>query len=301
MTALHQRYDVALLDLDGVVYVGPDPVEHAVASLNRAKAEGMSLAYVTNNASRTPGVVAEHLRSFGLEVTSGEVVTSAQAGARVLTDHLLPGAVVLIVGGDGVQEAVRERGFIPVRHGRGHRIDAVIQGFGPRTSWEDLAEAAHHVRSGCLWVATNRDLTVPTQRGLAPGNGAFVQMIEQVTGRAPVVAGKPEPPLMWESVQRTGATRPLVVGDRLDTDIEGAIRCGIDSLLVLTGVTSARDVVTAPPHHRPTHIAHDLRGLFEDQASDGLEPFRQACRAAWQQADDGRDPDVDAVVSHLTI
>jgi glycerol-1-phosphatase len=301
MTSLHQRYDVALLDLDGVVYVGPDPVEHAVASLTTAKEAGLSLAYVTNNASRTPDVVAEHLCSFGLDVAPGDVVTSAQAGARVLSEHLLPGALVLVIGGDGVEQAVRERGFIPVRHGRDHRVEAVIQGFGPLTSWEDLAEATHLVHSGRLWVATNRDLTVPTPRGLAPGNGSFVQIIEQVTGRTPLVAGKPEPPLMWESVLRTGAKNPLVVGDRLDTDIEGAVRCGIDSLLVFTGVTTARDLVMAPAHQRPTHIAHDLRGLLRDGAGDGLEQFWHACRRAWERADAGLDPQVDAVVSELTI
>jgi glycerol-1-phosphatase len=298
---LHARYDVALLDLDGVVYIGPDAVPHAVVSLSAARDAGMSLAYVTNNASRTPAMIAEHLNSFGLHVAADDVVTSAQAGARLVAEHLLPGAVVFVIGGEGVEVAVRERGFIPVRRGHGQRVEAVLQGFGALTSWEDLAEAAHHLRSGCLWVATNMDRSVPTARGPAPGNGAFVAVLEQVSGRTPLVAGKPQTPLMWESVQRTSALRPLVVGDRLDTDIEGAVRCGIDSLLVLTGVTSVRDLLLAPPHQRPTHIAQDLRALIKEPGDDDLESLRRACDLAWQRLDSGGEVDPDALVRQLTI
>ena len=112
-------------------------------------------------------------------------------------------------------------------------------------------------------MASNADLTLPSSRGNQPGNGSFMQVIATATGVKPLVAGKPEPPLHHESVLRTGAKHPLVVGDRLDTDIESAVRVDADSLLVLTGVTSPAEAILAPPAQRPTYLAEDLSGLLE--------------------------------------
>ena len=260
---LAAEHDVALLDLDGVVYVGPDAVPHAARSLDVARAgHGLRAAFVTNNASRTPAVVAEHLRAIGVHAGDADVVTSAQAGARVLADRLGPGARVLVVGGPGVPWAVQERGMVPVDSADADPA-AVLQGYGPDVGWRELAEASLAIARGLPWVATNLDRTIPSPRGRVLGNGAMVAALRYATRVDPVVAGKPEPPLMRESVERTRAARPLVVGDRLDTDIEGAIRSGIPALLVLTGVTDWHDVLDAPAHHRPTYLAADLRGLLE--------------------------------------
>ncbi|HTC68745.1 MAG TPA: HAD hydrolase-like protein, partial [Acidothermaceae bacterium] len=150
--------------------------------------------------------------------------------------------------------------------------DAVVQGYSPDLRYADLAETALAVRGGAFWVATNADSTLPSRRGLLPGNGSLVAAVAVATGQRPVVAGKPELPLHAEGVERTGAKNPLVVGDRLDTDIEGANAADTDSLLVLTGVTHAADLVAAPPKHRPTYLAADLTGLLEAQPeveSDG--------------------------------
>lgn len=270
-------HDVALLDLDGVVYVGPDAVAHAAESLDQAlAAHGMRSGFVTNNAARPPSVVAAHLRELGVHADDADVVTSAQAGARVLAERLPRGSRVLAVGGPGVAWALEERGLLPV-----HSFDdaplAVMQGFGPEVGWRALAEATLAVQAGALWVATNRDRTIPTPRGRVLGNGAMVEAVHHATGMVPLVAGKPEPPLMVESVDRMRAVRPLVVGDRLDTDIEGATRAGIPSLLVLTGVSDWHDLLDAAPEHRPTYLDHDLRALLEPapavtvtRAGDGL-------------------------------
>jgi glycerol 3-phosphatase-2 len=256
-------HDVALLDLDGVVYVGPDAVPHAAESLDRALAEhGMRSAFVTNNASRPPSAVAEHLRVLGIRAADTDVVTSAQAGARMLAERIPPGAAVLAIGGPGVSEALEERGLRPVRSADDDPV-AVLQGYGPDVSWRDLAEGSLTIARGGLFVATNLDRTIPTPRGRVLGNGAMVAALRHGTGVDPLVAGKPEPPLMVESVARSGARRPLVVGDRLDTDIEGATRVGIPSLLVLTGVTTWQDLLGAPPELRPTHVGWDLRALLE--------------------------------------
>ncbi|WP_329164496.1 HAD hydrolase-like protein [Streptomyces sp. NBC_01717] len=314
-TALSEAYDTALLDLDGVVYAGGAAIAHAVDSLGAARDGGMHLAYVTNNALRTPAAVAEHLTELGVPAESADVITSAQAVARLMADQLPAGARVLVVGGEGLRAALLERGLVPVESADDDPV-AVAQGYGgPDMTWGRFAEAAYAIARGVPWFASNTDLTIPSARGIAPGNGAAVEVVRIATGAEPQVAGKPLPPMHRETVLRTGAKRPLVVGDRLDTDIEGAFNGGVDSLLVLTGVTDARQLVAAEPRHRPTYVDADLRGLLTGQPEvtetaggfgcggwtaavrgddlvlegDGevLDGLRALCGAAWTYAGEG--------------
>jgi ribonucleotide monophosphatase NagD (HAD superfamily) len=194
--------------------------------------------------------------------TAGDVVTSAQAAARLLAERLPEGATVLVVGSTALRHALRARGLRPVSTAA-ERPAAVVQGFDPNLSYGLIAEGAQAVRDGALFVASNGDFTIPAKAGPPrPGNGALLQVIRAATGVDPVVTGKPELPLHREAILRTGADRPLVVGDRLDTDIEGAFNGGADSLLVFTGVTDPLGAVTAVPEHRPTYLAADLNGLL---------------------------------------
>ena len=257
---LSEHYDAALLDLDGVVYLGGTPIPGAADALAEAARRGMKRAYVTNNASRTPHAIAAQLTAMGVAATAADVVTSAQAAAHLLADRLPAGAAVLVVGGTGLRLAIRDRGLRPVT-AAAERPAAVVQGYSHDISYGLLAEAALAIQAGALYVLSNADATLPTPRGPQPGNGSLAQVLIHATGSIPVVAGKPEPPLHAESVERVGAVRPLVVGDRLDTDIEGAVRGGADSLLVLTGVTTPADLLLAPPQRRPAYIAADLSGL----------------------------------------
>jgi HAD superfamily hydrolase (TIGR01450 family) len=273
---LDTAYDTALLDLDGVVYAGGDAIAHAVESLAAARSHGMRLAYVTNNAARTPQAVAEHLSRLGVPADAGEVVTSAQAVARLIADHVPAGAKVLAVGGEGLFEALRERGLQPVESAADGPA-AAVQGYGPDLRWSQLAEMAYAVNAGVPWFASNTDLTIPSARGIAPGNGAAVEVVRIATGGSPRVAGKPLPPMHRETVLRTGAERPLVVGDRLDTDIEGAYAGGVDSLLVLTGVTTPAALIAAEPRHRPTYVSADLRGLLGPHPAVAVDGFRATC------------------------
>jgi glycerol-1-phosphatase len=259
---LDAAYDVALLDLDGVVYLGGTAIPGAAEALRQADSSGMRLAYVTNNAFRTPAAVASVLAGMGIPATPSDVVTSAQAAARMLAERLPAGAPVLVVGGSGLRMALRERGLRPVSTAL-DKPQAVVQGFTPGVDYTLLAEGGLAVAAGALFVASNSDTTIPSKRGIQPGNGSLIRVIATATGVEPLVAGKPEPPLHHESVLRTKAKNPLVVGDRLDTDIEGAHRVGVDSLLVLTGVTGPAEAVLAPPHQRPTYLAEDLSGLLE--------------------------------------
>ncbi|MGV9760200.1 HAD-IIA family hydrolase [Streptomyces tricolor] len=279
--SLVRRHDAVLLDLDGVVRVGPRPVPHAVPVLGRLREAGCRTAYVTNNAGRPPAELAGELRRLGLEVADGDVVTSAQAAARLVAERCAPGAPVLVVGSPALRTAVAGQGLRPVASERDAPA-AVVQGFAPTVSWRELAEAGYAVARGVPWIVTNTDLTAPTQRGVAPGNGALVAVVRAATGADPAVAGKPSAALFREAAERTGARRPLMVGDSLDTDVEGARRAGYDSLLVLTGRTGPADLLAAPPHRRPTHVGRDLRALCAPpQAAERQPDGAWRCRD-WQ-------------------
>jgi glycerol 3-phosphatase-2 len=319
--ALSAAYDTALLDLDGVVYVAGEAVPHAVPSLEQARGAGMRLAYVTNNAARTPKDVAAHLTRLGVPAEEGEVITSAQAVARLIAEQTPRGARVLSIGGEGLREALREQGLRPVESADDEPA-AVVQGYGgPGMTWGRLGEAGLAVGRGVPWFASNADLTIPGDRGIMPGNGAAVEVVRTATRwmrrpPEPQIAGKPLPPMHRETILRTGARTPLVIGDRLDTDIEGAHAGEVDSLLVLSGVTDGTQLLAARPEHRPTYVARDLRGLLTGHPEvagsaeegfrcggwtagagerelvlegdgDALDGLRALCGAAWSAAGEG--------------
>ncbi|PFG33409.1 HAD-IIA family hydrolase [Sanguibacter antarcticus] len=257
---LVEAYDLGLVDLDGVTYAGHDPIAHAADGLALARRAGMRLVFVTNNASREPGSVSDQLSSLGIPAASDDVMTAAQACATLLGDHVAPGSRVLVVGGAGLVTAVTEAGYVVVTSAEDQPA-AVAQGFSPGLSWGDLAEAAYAVAGGAVHVASNLDLSLPTARGFAPGNGALVGAVSAATGVKPFSAGKPAPTMYAMAVARAGAERPLVIGDRLDTDLAGARAGGYPGFHVLTGVSSARDDVLAAPGERPHFIGADLRSL----------------------------------------
>ena len=252
-TPLCDAYDAGLLDLDGVVYLGPVAIPGAATAIEQARARGMKLAFVTNNASRRAEAVAEALTGLGIPARPTDVVTSPQAVVRILRERIAADAGVLVVGADGLRHVVATAGYRVVTSAD-ERPAAVVQGLNPDLTYADLVEAVLAVAAGALWVASNTDTTLPTTRGLLPGNGALVAAVRAATGQRPIVAGKPAPALHRESVERVGALHPLIVGDRLDTDIEGAVNGGADSLLVLSGVTGADQLIAAGPQHRPTYV-----------------------------------------------
>jgi glycerol 3-phosphatase-2 len=256
---LDRRYDLAMLDLDGVVYVGPDAVRGAPEHVASAREAGIRVVFITNNAARPPAAVAEHLRELGVEAGPDDVVTSAQAAARLLEERLGSGAPVVVLGAGGLVQAVSAAGLRPV--GVKDDAEAVVTGYGPDVVWRQIMRTAVRIRDGLWWVASNTDLTIPTKYGTAPGHGVLVETLRRFSGVEPVVAGKPARPLLDETVRRCGGERPLMVGDRLDTDIEGAHTAGVDSLLVLTGVTGLPELVAARPELRPTYVSADLSGL----------------------------------------
>lgn len=258
--------DLVLADLDGVVYTGAHAIPHAIESINRA-ATTVPVGYITNNASRTAASVAEHLSSLGLRVRPEDVVTSPQAAVKLLADLVPAGSTILVVGGEGLLDELAKGGFTATDSALDSPA-AVIQGFAPEVGWKQLAEAAFALKrdaegNGIPWVATNTDWTIPQERGTAPGNGTLVSAVHTAVGILPVVAGKPEVPIFTAAVERFGAKSPLFIGDRLDTDILGANRAGIPSVVVLTGIDQPKQIIAAPADSRPRFILEDLRELHQ--------------------------------------
>jgi HAD superfamily hydrolase (TIGR01450 family) len=263
MTLL-DRYDALLFDLDGTVYRGEQAIEGAAEAV--AAARKTTIRFVTNNASRGPDEVAAHLTDIGIAAAPDEVSTSAQAAAKVLAEKT--SGTVLVIGSPALEHEIALVGLTPTRTADG--AGAVVQGLAKDTSWRDLAEATVALNAGALWVACNVDPTLPTERGMLPGNGAFVATLRIVTGREPIVAGKPATPLMDEAVRAARADHALAIGDRLDTDIAGAVAAGLDSLLVLSGVTTPAELLAGDV--RPTYLAWDVRAVTEDPERLALGP-----------------------------
>lgn len=266
---LVEGYDLTMFDLDGVVYVSGRAIDGVAERLQRVRDTGVHLAFVTNNASRTPEKVAANLVKLGVAATAADVVTSAQAAARVIRDRFGPASRVMLLGGAGLRAALAAEGLqVTTEPGE---AAAIVSGYGPDVLWKDIMRAATLIRDGLPYVASNTDMTIPTDYGLAPGHGVLVRTLSDFAGVEPIVAGKPARPLMDETIRRVGGNRPLMVGDRLDTDIEGAHAVGVDSLLVMTGVTHLAELVSAKPELRPTYISPDLEGLFESHPTPEVD------------------------------
>lgn len=335
MTAdmLLSGFDAVLADLDGVVYAGPNAIPGAIEALTGLAGVNVKLAYVTNNASRTPAQVAAHLRELGAPADDGQVVSSAQAGAALLAQKFPAGSKVLVTGSPALAQEVQALDMKVVESAT-DAPDVVIQGFDPSLGWADLAEAAYAVNAGALWIATNTDMTIPRDRGIAPGNGTLVAAVRAAVGHDALVAGKPEAPLFHTAAKRLGAKAPLVVGDRLDTDILGGNNAGMATVLVLTGVDSCESALRACTAERPRFIVDSMSQLYtaypevkHDGAtvtcggaaatvvtgdsgeftvqiagsSDDTDAWRAACAAWWAAVPDADEATHPAVTWHTEL
>ncbi|MCD4556917.1 HAD-IIA family hydrolase [Schaalia sp. lx-100] len=261
-TPLSELFDAALIDLDGTAYSGKTAIPYAAEGVIAARAVGMETAFVTNNAARTPEEVAKHLTELGHEATTDMVMTSSMDVVALMSEHLNEGARVLVIGSEGLRQPVTQAGYIIVESAD-EEPEAVIQGLDKEVTWERLNEAAFAIQKGAAYFATNLDSSLPVERGEALGNGALVRAVQQATRKRPIAAGKPQPGIYRRGAQLVESSNPIAVGDRLETDIMGAVAAGIPSLHVLTGVHDARAVITAPKGQRPSFLAIDMRGLNE--------------------------------------
>lgn len=267
--SLLENYDALLLDLDGTVWEGGRAIPSAVDVINSCGLEAM---YITNNASRAPELVAEKLQGIGLNAGPQQVLTSAQAAVTLAADKLKTGAKVLVVGADSFRELARAAGFEVVTSADDNPA-AVLQGFDPSVDWAMLTEAALAIRNGAQFIASNLDTSLPTERGLAVGNGSLVAAVTSATGVRPISAGKPECAMFLQAAELIGSKRPLAVGDRLDTDIAGGNAAAMDTFHVLTGVSGAMDLIEAPKGLRPDYIGANMSDL--SLSSEQLRPGAQ--------------------------
>lgn len=256
---LAARYDALLLDLDGVLFRGAETVPGGPETLAALRADGHRIAFVTNNSARTPEQVADELVRHGYEARPDEVVTSALATADLLAERGVREAYVL--GEEGIRRALAEAG-VRVLDGEPQAAPYVVVGWDRDVTYAKLRTASLLVQHGAHLVATNPDASYPAPDGFWPGAGALLAAIATTTGAEAEIVGKPHPPLYLGALRRVGGERPLVVGDRLETDIAGAVALGWDSLLVLSGATSRALADSSPI--RPTYVGSDVGALLLD-------------------------------------
>jgi len=280
------RYRAVVSDLDGVVYLRDQAIPGAAEGLQGVRDLGVAVAFVTNNSYRPPEEVAAKLQRLGVAAAAGEVLTSAEAVVHLLGGKAgLAGVKVLVVGGPGLRRALEEAGADLVEAAAWPQAQVVAAGIDPEVTYAKLAAACLAIRAGARFVGSNADTTMPTPEGPVPGNGAFLALLTVASGVRPEVAGKPEPAL-FETVAAALGTGPyLMVGDRADTDLEGAARVGWDTALVLTGVVRPAGLLDLPA--APDHLLADLRGLLappgpclREAAAGEAEPVAALLREA---------------------
>ena len=287
---LVETADVLLIDLDGVCYAGTRDIPHAAAGLAAARESGVKFQFLTNNASRTPEQVAEKLKGHGIAADPAEVMTAAMDTVEILTQKIEPESKVLVIGTQALIDTVAKAGFEVVSKASEQPV-AVIQGYGPEVGWRQLSEAAYAISAGALFMATNLDATLPTEDGFALGNGSLVAAVEHATGQKPFAGGKPFAGIYRKAAAHAGATKPLAIGDRLDTDIAGAVAADMLSLHVLTGVSDAKAVALAYPDRRPSYLGLDLTDLMRVHPGPVHQPtgaWTSGESAAFMVAEDGR-------------
>lgn len=263
-------YDAGLFDLDGVVYRGKNRIEHAASSIEAAREAGMRPVFVTNNASRTPEIVAAQLRSLDIDAGPEDILGSAHVAIELAEAELGHGASVLLCGGEGLRRAA-EASSLRIVESADDKPDGVIHGFSPDTNWLMLSEAVLAINGGARYIATNLDRVIPRERGLMMGIGSMVKAVMHATGAQPVSGAKPDARMFIAAARKAGASKALVLGDNLDTDILGATNSGVAAMHVLTGAYGVSQVLFAEPECRPRYMAKDLRSLLEPYPAIRIE------------------------------
>jgi 4-nitrophenyl phosphatase len=259
-----------IIDMDGVLWEGNRPFPGLTEFFAALRELQIKFVLATNNASQTPEQYVARLAGFGVTIARAEVLSSAQAAALHLAQVASNGKRVFAIGEAGVQRAFSEQGFTLTDL---YDVSAqyVVVGMDRAISWDKLATATLNIRAGARFIGTNPDRTLPTERGLTHGNGAILAALQAATGVAPTIIGKPEPTMYQIAMQRLGvkAEHTVAIGDRLDTDILGAVRAGLRSILVLSGVSTPDDV--ARSDFKPTWVRRDIRGITEQLREGAAE------------------------------
>jgi HAD superfamily hydrolase (TIGR01450 family) len=257
---LADRYDGFLIDLDGVVWIGREPVAGAAEALRRLLADGKELVFVTNNPGKPASAYAERLREAGVAVDDGGVVTAGTATAELAARRAGRGASAFAIGAPAFRESAAAAGLELLEGEEAHGAEAVLVSGHRGFDYGELFTATRALQRGALLFATSRDPTMPMPGGAWPGTGSVLAAVETASGARAEIGGKPEPHLFAAARERISGSRVAMVGDRLASDIAGGRRAGLETILVLTGSTSRAEADSAEP--RPDHVLDDLRGLL---------------------------------------
>lgn len=260
--ALADDFDGLLIDLDGVVWVGREPVPGSPETLAALLAAGKEIAFVTNNPSRPPAAYAERLRGMGVEVGEDRIVTAGMVVARLAGEAAGPGGSAFVIGGRALKEMVAGAGATLLEGEQGREADAVVVAGHTGFDYEALLNAKLALDRGAALIATSHDPTMPMPGGDWPGTGAVLAAVETASGRSAEIGGKPEGHLFEMALAAIdGAERVAMVGDRIASDIEGGRRAGLETILVLSGANTREDAEAADP--RPDHVVENLAALLK--------------------------------------
>jgi len=253
-----------ITDMDGVLWHGREPMPGLVEFFQFLRQRDIRFVCATNNASTAAEQLAERLQGWGADVTPAEIVTSSSATADYLETILPAGARLYVIGMEGLHAALRSKGFEFAED----KVDAVVVGIDWNLTYNQLKHAALNIRAGAKFIGTNSDRTFPNPEGIVPGNGALLAAIETATDVKPIVIGKPEPGLYQMALKSMNAVpeQTLVLGDRLETDILGAVRLNLKSALVLSGVTTREQL--AASDYQPDGVFEDIAALKSAWAND---------------------------------
>lgn len=257
---LADRFDGLLIDLDGVVWIGREPVPGSVEALRELQGAGKRIVFVTNNPGRLPEAYAERLRGLGIEVGAEQIVTAGTAVARLAGEAAGAGGSAFVIGRSALKEMVAARGARLLEGEEAEAADVVVVSGHPGFDYEELKTAKFALDRGAQLFATSHDPTMPFPGGELPGTGAVLAAVEVASGKEATIAGKPERHLFEIAKEVLGEGRLAMVGDRVSSDIEGGRRAGLETILVLSGTTSRAEAEAADP--APDHLLEDLAGLL---------------------------------------
>ena len=271
--ALADGFDGFLIDLDGVVWIGREPVPGSAEALRVLKEAGKRLVFVTNNPGRLPSVYAERLRELGVEMGEGQIVTAGMVVARLAGEAAGAGGSAFVIGRTALKEMVAATGARLLEGEEAQAADVVVVSGHRGFNYGELLTAKFALDRGARLFATSHDPTMPFPGGELPGTGAVLAAVEVASGRRAEIAGKPERRLFEMALERLRGSfvaqettkepqdlRVAMVGDRLSSDIEGGRRAGLETVLVLSGTTSREEAATADP--APDFVLDDLAGLL---------------------------------------
>jgi glycerol-1-phosphatase len=258
---LADRFDGFLVDLDGVVWIGREPVPGAVETLQDLLARGKEIVFVTNNPGRPPAIYVERLRDAGVPINDDRVVTAGVVTARLAADRAGAGSTAFVIGAPAFHETVAAAGLQPLEGKDGCGAETVLVSGHRGFDYEELLTATLALQGGASLFATSRDPTLPMPGGAWPGTGSILAAVETASGARAEIGGKPEWHLFEQARGLIGlAKRVAMVGDRISSDIEGGHRAGLETVLVLSGACTREEADAANPP--PDHVLDDLTGLL---------------------------------------